>query len=310
LSTKKVAATGRGALFPHLAAALRAAVGLAVVLAATAQTNEPHGVPVLMYHKIDSVTPADAVGRSLTIAPGVFVTQLAWLRAHRIRTITMNELADALARREYPSNAVVLTFDDGYADAATVATPLLRKYGARATFYVSAGFVGDERHVSWRQLREMQAAGMEIGCHGTFHRDLTTLQIAAATYEIDHCAATIGHYVARPTTYAYAAGRRSRSIEQIVRQAHFKAALTERPGAVTSFANPYDLPRLRVARDEPLASFAALVSRRLRSSGSTCTVPSSRTGSGAITSRRHCGATTATVTPLPATRRSSSRDRK
>jgi peptidoglycan/xylan/chitin deacetylase (PgdA/CDA1 family) len=260
LSTKKVAATGSGTLFPHLATALRAAAGLAVVLAATAQTNVPHRVPVLMYHKIDAVTPADAVGRSLTIAPSVFAAQLAWLRAHRVRTITMNELADDLARHDYPTNAVVLTFDDGYADAATVATPLLRKYGAHATFYISAGFVGDGRHVSWRQLRDMRAAGMEIGCHGTFHRDLTTLPMAGATYEIDHCATAIGHYIARPTTYAYAAGRQNTSIEQIVRQAHFKAALSEGPGAITSFANPYDLPRLRVARDEPLGSFAAQVS--------------------------------------------------
>lgn len=255
MATRKVAAIGRSTLFSHIAAVPFA---LAVVLALTVPADATHGVPVLMYHKIDAVTPADAVGRSLTIAPGVFAAQLAWLRDHRIRTITMNELADALAKGERPTDAVVLTFDDGYADAATVATPLLRKYGAHATFYISAGFVGDGRHVSWRQLRVMQAAGMEIGCHGTFHRDLRSLGRIGATYEIDHCAAAIAHYVVRPTTYAYAAGRSNPSLEQIVREARFKVALTEGPGIVTASDDPYDLPRRRVARGESLASFAAL----------------------------------------------------
>jgi len=56
---------------------------------------------------------------------------------------------------------------------ATVVTPLLRKYGDTASFYVSAGFIGDGAHANWAQLRAMRAAGMEIGCHGTHHLDLT-----------------------------------------------------------------------------------------------------------------------------------------
>jgi peptidoglycan/xylan/chitin deacetylase (PgdA/CDA1 family) len=211
-----------------------------------------------MYHLVDPVTPRDAVGRSLTLEPAAFAAQLAWLRAHHIATLTMNELADALARGPAPRNAVVLTFDDGYSDAATVVTPILQRYGARATFYVSAGFLGDGRHLTWAQLRAMRAAGMEIGCHGTHHLDLATLDRAQATHEIGHCVATLARYLTRPTTYAYAAGKWNATTLEIVRAAGLKAALTERPGLVTSLRSPYTLPRRRVARDDDLTAFAAL----------------------------------------------------
>jgi peptidoglycan/xylan/chitin deacetylase (PgdA/CDA1 family) len=216
------------------------------------------GVPVLMYHRVEARVPRDAVGRSLTLDPSAFAAQLAWLRAHRIRTITMNELADALARGREPRAAVVLTFDDGYRDAADVVTPLLRKYGDRASFYVSAGFVGDARHAGWAQLRAMHAAGMEIGCHGTYHLDLSKLTPAGARREIDGCVARVGRFVAPPTTYAYAAGRYNATTLAIVRAAGLKAGLTERPGVVRPHDARFALPRRRVARGTGLMSFAAL----------------------------------------------------
>jgi peptidoglycan/xylan/chitin deacetylase (PgdA/CDA1 family) len=231
---------------------------LAGALAAAPAPPADPGVPVLMYHKVDPIVPHDAVGRSLTLDPAVFEAQLAWLRAHGIRTLTMNDLADALARGEHPRDAVVLTFDDGYTDAAEVVTPLLLKYGARASFYISAGFVGDGRHAAWAQLRTMRAAGMEIGCHGTFHLDLAKLSRAAAAREVRHCVEAVGRYVAPPTTYAYPAGKWNAGTLAIMRSMGIKAALTEHPGVVRSLAAPYTLPRRAIRRDTGPASFAAL----------------------------------------------------
>jgi peptidoglycan/xylan/chitin deacetylase (PgdA/CDA1 family) len=231
---------------------------LAILAGTLAAAPSPPGVPVLMYHKVDAHTPPGPIGRSLTLEPAAFEAQLDWLRKHAIRTLTMNELADALKRGEHPRNAVVLTFDDGYNDAADVVTPLLRKYGAHASFYVSAGFIGDGRHASWAKLRMMHAAGMEIGCHGTRHLDLSRVGRAGATHEVTHCVDALAHYVARPTTYAYPAGRWNATTLALMRQMGMKAALTERPGVVTSLAAPYTLPRRRIDRTAGLASFAAL----------------------------------------------------
>ena len=226
--------------------------------APAAASAPPPGVPVLMYHKVDPKTPHDSVGRSLTLDPAVFSAELAWLRTHAIRTLTMNDLADALARGEHPRNAVVLTFDDGYNDAADVVTPILRKYGAHASFYVSAGFIGDGRHASWAKLRTMHAEGMEIGCHGTHHLDLTRIRPAEASFEVRRCVDSLTAHLGRPTTYAYAAGKWNATTLALMRLAGMKAALTERWGTVTKLTSPYTLPRRRIDRSTGIDSFAAL----------------------------------------------------
>jgi peptidoglycan/xylan/chitin deacetylase (PgdA/CDA1 family) len=226
-----------------------------------ARSAEPGGVAVLMYHRVDASVPTDAVGRDLTVEPGAFAAQLAYLRAHAIATITAEELARDIARGKRPERSVVLTFDDGYDDAATTALPILRKYGARGTFYVSSGFVGTPRHLSWKQLRELRAAGMEVACHGTFHLDLSTLDRAGQLREAAGCMRRFAHYLggAAPVTYAYPAGKYDTVTLAIMRSLGIVAAFTEAPGVVEDLARPYELPRRRVRHDDTIASFAELV---------------------------------------------------
>lgn len=221
------------------------------------------GVPVLMYHKVDALVPAhDAVGRDLTVTPDAFASQLRYLRDHRIATITAATLARELDAGRRPERAVVLTFDDGYDDAATVALPLLRAYGARGTFYVSSGFVGTPRHLTWKQLRAMRAAGMEVACHGTNHLDLSTLDRAGQRAEAGGCMKRFARWLGGepPRTYAYPAGKYDATTLALMHDLGIAAAFTERPGSVRDLAHRYELPRRRVRHDDGLAQFAALAS--------------------------------------------------
>jgi len=244
--------------------AARAIVAFAAALALctnSARAARWSGVPVLMYHRVDAEVPRDRLGRDLTVVPAAFEAQLRYLQAHRIRVMTALELASALARGVRPERAVVLTFDDGYADAATTALPLLVKYGVRATFYVSSGFVGTPRHLTWRQLRAMQAAGMEVACHGGYHLDLSTLDRAAQRTEAAGCLRRFARYLggAPARTYAYPAGKYNAETLGVMRELGILAAFREGGSRVFDFAAPYELPRLRVRHDDTLATFAALV---------------------------------------------------
>jgi peptidoglycan/xylan/chitin deacetylase (PgdA/CDA1 family) len=225
-----------------------------------ARAEEPwRGVPVLMYHKVDARTPADAVGRSLTLEPQAFDAQLAWLRSQGIGTLTTRELIEALARGEQPRRTIVLTFDDGYEDAYRFVLPILRKYGMKASFYVSADFVGTPNHLTWTDLRAMRDAGMEIGCHGSRHLDLKTIPLSEKQYEIGHCAASLAKWLGRaPKTYAYAAGQYDAAALMLVNRYGFTAGLTERAGTVKNAAHPLELPRRRVDRTDSLAAFASI----------------------------------------------------
>ena len=218
------------------------------------------GVPVLMYHLVDAKVPKDAVGRDLTVEPAAFDAQLKYLNAHHIATITARELAEDLGRGVRPKSSVVLTFDDGYEDAATTALPILRANHARGTFYVSSGFVGTPRHLTWKEMRALRDAGMEVACHGTMHLDLSTLDNAGQHAEAAGCMRRFARYLGGPppVTYAYPAGQYDATTLAMMRELGMRAAFTEHPGLVRDLAQPYVLPRRRVRHDDGIAQFAAV----------------------------------------------------
>lgn len=67
------------------------------------------------------------------------------LVAGSFHVMTLGDAALRLSKRELPARAVVITFDDGYADNAEVALPILERYRLPATFFVSTGFLDGGR---------------------------------------------------------------------------------------------------------------------------------------------------------------------
>src|SRR6185503_4669404 len=64
------------------------------------------------------------------------------------RWFTVLPLSDAVARLRtgrLPRRAACITFDDGYADNAVEALPILRRQGMPATFFVATGFIDGGR---------------------------------------------------------------------------------------------------------------------------------------------------------------------
>jgi peptidoglycan/xylan/chitin deacetylase (PgdA/CDA1 family) len=54
-----------------------------------------------------------------------------------------------------PGRRVAITFDDGYADVATYAVPVLEAAGARATLFVIAAMLGGGQEFWWDRLRHL-----------------------------------------------------------------------------------------------------------------------------------------------------------
>ena len=219
------------------------------------------GVPVFMYHHVNDTTPKQPLALGLTFPTPQFEAHLRYLATHKIVTMTAGELIDVLDRGHLPQRVAVLTFDDGYADAADVVTPLLARHGARATFFVNAGTIGLRNHLTWRNLRAMRSAGNEIGAHGMYHLDLSTLDRAGQMHEAGDCVARIERFIGfRPVSYAYASGAYNSTTLSVMRSIGIRSAWTERSNWVRDDRNPYEMPRLRISRDTPLQGFASLVS--------------------------------------------------
>jgi peptidoglycan/xylan/chitin deacetylase (PgdA/CDA1 family) len=92
---------------------------------------------------------------------------------------------------------VGLTFDDGYADFATTAVPILRRYGFTATVYVLADRLGG-------------------GSHGLRHVSLPTVSQGELTAEVAHSRKVLGELLEQEISgFAYpGSGMKPSSVRQ------------------------------------------------------------------------------------------------
>ncbi|WP_354642812.1 polysaccharide deacetylase family protein [Kitasatospora camelliae] len=136
---------------------------------------------ILMYH---SVAEEEDDPYLLTVSPGRFAAQMAWLHRTGRRGVSVRELLRARAEGR-DGRLIGLTFDDGYADFARHAVPVLREFGFTATAYVVPDLLGTENGwdvegprkqlLTVDQVSQLASAGWEIGSHGLGHLALPGL---------------------------------------------------------------------------------------------------------------------------------------
>ena len=219
-----------------------------VVSRSSRGTDATLRVPILMYHRV--VDPALA-GRSLSelvVPPRLFAAQMAALSHAGWRTIDTATLAADLATgTQPPPRTFVVSFDDGYADGFTQAYPILKRLGFVATFYVVTGRLGRPDQLTGDELRAMAAAGMEIGDHTVDHVDLALVSGRKLHHEIDDARKAILRAVGEePVSFAYPFGDLNPRVVAAVASAGFEIAVTNREGVRETWADRFNVPRLRV----------------------------------------------------------------
>ncbi|MGH8501166.1 MAG: polysaccharide deacetylase family protein [Gammaproteobacteria bacterium] len=96
---------------------------------------------ILAYHRVLEA-PDPVIDRGVTAAQ--FDWQMTTL-AREFNVLTLTEAVRRITENSLPPRAVVVTFDDGYADNFTIALPILKKWSMPATFFVAASFLDGGR---------------------------------------------------------------------------------------------------------------------------------------------------------------------
>jgi peptidoglycan/xylan/chitin deacetylase (PgdA/CDA1 family) len=218
-------------------------------------------VPVLMYHYIRvNPVPTDTLGFGLSVTPADFAAQMAYLHAHDAHTVTLHQVMDALdGGTPLPEHPIVLTFDDGHDDFATVAVPILRLYGFVGTTYVVSGFLGRTSYLTAEQVLEVDRAGMTVGAHTVNHIPLAEVaQPEVAQAEIVGSKQLLEQLLGHPVRdFAYPYGSYNATDEALVAGAGFEDAVSTHGGRVAPGADRWALERREVLGGEDLATFAA-----------------------------------------------------
>ena len=93
---------------------------------------------VLLYHRV-AHAESDAYG--LVVSPEMFRRQMEHLRS-ACNVLPLGELVDRAQRDDLPPRAVAITFDDGYLDNLSTASPVLVELELPATFFVTGEGLG------------------------------------------------------------------------------------------------------------------------------------------------------------------------
>lgn len=222
-----------------------------------------HGPVMLMYHAI--IAGDGTPHWPWAVSMRRFRSQLDFLVAQGWATPTMNELV--IAPEKWAGRTAVITFDDGYADNFA-ACEELQKRGMRATCFVVSGAIGREpawpadgrpagRLLNAAELRDMQAAGMEIGSHTVNHVRLTELDEARLRAELVDSKAQIEDALGNAiSSFAYPYGAWDEHCARSVQEAGYRAACTTRSGWALRDGAPYQLRRLSVFNTDTVGSLA------------------------------------------------------
>lgn len=202
------------------------------VAAATADLVRPpgRGVVILAYHCVGAGT-----GLEIDLSPAAFDEQMAAL-AERGGVVSIDDALLALAQPPPDGpDPVVVTFDDGTADFAEHAAPILARHGIPATLYLATDFV--ERQVpyayggaplTWGALRDACAGGLvTVGSHTHTHAVMDAIDASTAASELDRSIGLIQDHLGLPSEhFAYPKGvAGSSEVAEVVRERFRSAAL-------------------------------------------------------------------------------------
>jgi len=222
-------------------------------------------VPILMYHRIRQMQPwFTSKDRQFTVTPEDFTAQMEGLVAAGYTTISPRDLEGAIeGKMPLPTKSVLLTFDDGYREHATVVLPILRRLHLHATYFIVSQAYHFHGYMTSDMIREADATGLiTIADHTRHHVFLARMTAAHRASEIvgskEELETLLGHSV---SDFAYPYGSWNTDVAHEVEHAGYVLGFGIRLGSVHTSSSRYQLRRIRVLDGENVVSLLDAFSR-------------------------------------------------
>lgn len=206
------------------------------------------GLVILIYHRVGGGS-----GSEVDLPIALFDEQMEHLAAGgRVVSLSagLAAVGGSAPRGEPP---LVVTFDDGTADFADNAVPILVRHGVAATLYAATAFIDEgrafpsgARPLSWSALADACATGhVEVGSHTHTHRLLDRLPATEVGNDLDRSIELIGEHLGHaPVDFAYPKALLGPSETEAAVRARFRsAALAGTRANPFGASDPYRLAR-------------------------------------------------------------------
>ncbi|MDD5259287.1 MAG: polysaccharide deacetylase family protein [bacterium] len=214
--------------------------------------------PVFMYHEVNSeavfVQLKNYLQDKYFVREATFAGQMEFLKKQGCQTVLPGDISSI------SENKVILSFDDGYEGNYICVLPILKKYGFKAIFFVTAGWVGQPYMLTWQQIKEMSDAGMEIGSHTFGHAILGNLKPAQITEELKRSKEVIENHILKEVqSLSFPNGNYSKQVQKIAMSLDYKYLFCSSFGYWAPAGNTAVIPRIVATED--LADFTEAVKK-------------------------------------------------
>jgi peptidoglycan/xylan/chitin deacetylase (PgdA/CDA1 family) len=221
------------------------------------------GATVLCYHIVES--PNDP---RMEISRDTFRQQMRYLAMTGYNVIPLRTLYEYVTgkRASIPKDAVVITIDDGWRSTYTEVFPEMQKLGFPFTVFIYPRIIGQTSHaLTWKQVKEMSDAGVDIESHSFSHPFLTQRRHASLDEkqyqawldnELAGSRKLIAKEIGRPVDFiAYPYGDYDHHLVAACARAGYAAALTCDYGRVKKASDPLRMKRFVIDKRMDFAAF-------------------------------------------------------
>jgi peptidoglycan/xylan/chitin deacetylase (PgdA/CDA1 family) len=252
-----------------------------------------------MYHSIsDDPEPGVRPYYKVCTSPRRFAEQMQWLADWGYRGVTLSAGLAAgadsrsknkdqdfvpsssllplrssigVAAGSARSNAVVITFDDGFRDFYIAAFPVLHRHGFSATLYLPTAFIGDSYKkfksrecLTWSEVRELHESGIEFGSHTVNHPTLVELawpeienELHASKSMIEERLGCRIHTFAYPYAFPQADKAFAKRFRDVLVGSGYESCVTTQIGCARAGKDSLQLPRLPASSEDDRLLFEA-----------------------------------------------------
>jgi peptidoglycan/xylan/chitin deacetylase (PgdA/CDA1 family) len=231
-------------------------------------------VASLVYHRFlprEKVDSGEIINHEPTYVSydTAFADQMAYLHREGYTTISLDDfVAFQDGKVTLPAKPIMLTFDDGFVSVYRYAFPILKRYGMKATIFVtpdpnSENFTKHaavDSPLTHEQMREMSNCGIAIESHGMTHRYLTGIESEVVRWELEESKKVLEEVVQKPVQFlAIPSGAYNRSVKQLAKEAGYRAVFGMMKGSNHAGSDRYGLRRMVIARDFTLEDFQRIL---------------------------------------------------
>ena len=221
------------------------------------------GATVLCYHIVES--PQDP---RMEISRETFLQQMRYLAMTGYTVIPLRQAYEyATGKRDsLPKNSVVVTIDDGWRSTYTEVFPEMKRRHFPFTVFIYPRIIGQTPYaLTWKQVKEMADAGVDIESHSFSHPFLTRRRNASLddsryaawlTRELAESKRTLERETGRKVEFlAYPYGDYDHYLLPKVAGAGYEAALTCDFGRVRANSDPLRMKRVVIDKKMDFATF-------------------------------------------------------